>query len=203
MEKSLIIKSAPIAEVVRAFNISNSASLSQQQDNYKGRVQSYTPDKGLYASPLGTPVMQDLTFGAAIYIDRATRQPRRTRPITFINFLLRVSQSKKIVKTEIQGMRGTVKEYIGEDDWQITINGLLVGENGKNPTEDTVALKNILTVNALTPFSIPVVCSYLNNLDIFNIVVENFDMEQDPGGYSKQRFTINAISEADFLLQVF
>jgi len=198
----IVIKSAPIAEIVRAFNIRNVSSLQVQKNQYEGKVQAFTPDKPLYLSPLGTPVMQDLTLGAATYTDRDTMQRKSTKPLTLINFLLRCSMTKKIVKTEIPGRNGTIKEFIGEDDWQITINGLMVADNGVSTMDEIISYKNILTANSLLPLSIPVVCTYLNNLDIFNIVIEDFTLEQDPGGYSQQRFTINALSDKDILLEI-
>lgn len=97
------------------FNVSN------QQNQFEGKVQSSIPDKGLYASQLGTPVMQDLTFGPATYTDKRTMQTKTTRQITLVNILLKANLHSNIVKTEIQGRPGTVKEYIGEDDCRLRL----------------------------------------------------------------------------------
>jgi hypothetical protein len=142
--------------------------------------------------------MQDITFKSVTYTDFATGTKKTTKEIKMIDILINVNLPSIIVKTQIQGRPGTVKEYIGEDDWQITINGFLLADNGQNPSGAIVDLKNMK--RARVP--IPVVCTYLNNLDIFNIVLEDFSMEQEPGGYSKQAFTLTAISDQDVLLQI-
>jgi len=195
----VVIKDARINNVIRALEINNLQKLANQKNPYEGKIQSFKPDKGLYTGPLGTPVMQDITFGSVDYTDPQTGTTKRTKEIKLIDILISVNLPSIIVKTQIQGRRGTIKEYIGEDDWQITINGFLLASNGQNPSGAIVDLKNMK--RACVP--IPVTCTYLNNLDISNIVLEDFSMEQAPGGYSKQAFTISAVSSHDILLQVF
>ena len=142
--------------------------------------------------------MQDITFKAVEYIDFITGYHRFTKDLIFQTVLLTVSQAKKIITTEIQGMNGTVKEYIGMDDYAITVNGIITGTNGQNPTNEIIELKNMLKANV----AIPVMCTYLNNLEIFNIVVKDFTLDQEPGGYSKQNFSINCMSDVDVILQI-
>jgi hypothetical protein len=195
----VVIKDARINNVIRALEINNLQNLANQKNPYEGKVQSFKPDKGLYPGPLGTPVMQDITFGSVDYTDPQTGATKRTKEIKLIDILLSVNLAKIIVKTQIEGRRGTIKEYIGEDDWQITINGFLLAGNGQTPSDAIIDLKNMVRAHA----PIRVVCAWLNNLDIFNIVIKDFSMEQEPGGYSKQAFTITAISSHDILLQIY
>ncbi|MGN6296301.1 MAG: DUF6046 domain-containing protein [Ginsengibacter sp.] len=199
-------KSAPISQIARTINIATLPAPPIQKNPYEGKIQSFTPDKGLYKGSLGTPVMQDITFQSITYTDPESGAMKKTPEIKMINVLFNVNHSSIIVKTQIQGRTGTVKEYIGEDDWQITINGLLLSDNGKTPTKEIIDLKNMVhnfKNMKRTRAAVPVICSYLNNLDIFSIVIEDFAMEQEPGGYSKQAFTITAISDADVLLQIY
>jgi hypothetical protein len=195
----IVIKSAPLNNVIRAVEIRTLPTLKTQKNPYEGKIQEFTRDKGLYSGPLKTPVMQDITLQSVSYTDPQTGTTKKTPEIKMIDILMSVNLPTIIVKTPIQGMNGTVKEYIGEDDWQITINGFLLAPNGQNPSGEIVDLKNMK--RARVP--IPVICTYLNNLDIFNIVIEDFAMTQDPGGYSKQAFTITAISSHDVLLQIY
>jgi len=195
----VVIKSAPINNVIRALEINNLQNLANSKNPYEGKVQSFTPDKGLYPGPLGTPVMQDITFSSVNYTDPQTGVTKKTKEIKLIDILISVNLPSIIVKTQIQGRRGTVKEYIGEDDWQITINGFLLAANGQTPSDAIIDLKNMK--RACVP--IPVTCTYLNNLDISNIVLEDFSMQQEPGGYSKQGFSLTCISSHDVLLQIY
>lgn len=196
----IVIQSAPINDILRTYSLLNLPSiLPPQKNQFDGQIQSYARDKStLPLSPLGTPVMQDITFKAVEYIDFITGYHRFTKDLIFQTVLLTVSQAKKIITTEIQGMNGTVKEYIGMDDYAITVNGIITGTNGQNPTNEIIELKNMLKANV----AIPVMCTYLNNLEIFNIVVKDFTLDQEPGGYSKQNFSINCMSDVDVILQI-
>lgn len=115
--------------------------------------------------------------------------------------LCTASQAKKIIKTEIPGKDGTVKEYIGMDDYNVQINGILTAANGQSPMDQVITLKRIL--DAKDPINpIEVINKYLNDLDIFCLVIVDYTLDQKPGGYSKQDFTINAISETPIILQL-
>jgi hypothetical protein len=150
-------------------------------------------------SELGTDVYSQVTFGSAV-----GENPEETHlytgvdgltyaipKITFQAILISVSFPRNIVKTEIQGRNGTVKEYIGEGDAQISFRGVITGKNGHYPRDEVNALKMLIKA----PVSIPVVSDYLNNLDIYNIVFDGRSLEQEEGGYSYQAFSLNAMSD--------
>lgn len=108
--------------------------------------------------------------------------------------LMQVSQSKKIVTTEIQGKDGTVKEYIGLDDFQIQITGRITGSYGVYEKELVRILKKILSLGQ----PLAVSSWWLQNLDITDIVVKDFNFDQNEGEYSTQYFTITALSDKRF-----
>lgn len=194
-----IIINPSVATLIRSYNLQNVRVADTRNNPYEGNISQVTQqDKELYKSMLGTPVMADLTFKGERYINH------RGQTVTFEDVrletvLINVSQPKRIIKTEVQGRNGTVKELISQDDSQVTINGIITGSNGHHPADEIIALKNVLNAE----IAIEVVSRYLQNLDIYNLVVENWDMVQDPGGYSYQRFTINCISDVPIELQMF
>lgn len=196
----IVIQSAPINNIIRTYNIAHLPSIKPTNKNdYEGKVPSYTPDKSkLPASPLGTPVMQDITFGSVTYRDFVTKQTITTKALNLINILLTVTQAKKIITTEIQGRNGTVKEYIGMDDYEIQINGILTGTNGNHPADQINSLMSMLTARVTTP----VTCDYLQNLGIHNIVIKDFTLQQDAGGYSTQNFSITCLSDEPVILTI-
>lgn len=141
-------------------------------------------------SQLGTPIWDRVTFKAVNYT--LPDGTERTSPeMTFEAILISVSFPRNIVKTEIVGRNGTIKEYIGEGDAQITFRGIITGANGHYPLEEVGVLMDIIKA----PIAIPVVCKYLQNLDIDTIVFEDRSLEQEEGGYSYQTFSLNAISD--------
>lgn len=147
---------------------------------------------------LGTPVFADLLLKGGQYTDNITGAVVTYPEIRMASVLLTVSFAARIVKTEIQGRDGTVKEYIGQDDAKITINGVITGYNGHYPAYEV----SLLNEWRRAPVSKVVVSAYLQNLGINNLVVEGFDIPQISGGYSYQTFSINCISDAPVELKI-
>jgi hypothetical protein len=144
----------------------------------------------LYKSELGTDVVQDITFKSVTYT--APDGTQYTTPeLKLYMMLLSVVIPKVIVKTAIQGVDGTVKEYIGQDDAQVTISGVLTAKNGERPQTQMQDLKSV--VDARVP--IRVVCDYLADLNIFELVIQSANFPQKAGGYSTQEFVLNCISD--------
>ena len=144
-----------------------------------------------FISKLGTVIYSNLIF------NKYKPAPEMEATETWEEFriddvLISVSQNKKIVTTEIQGRAGTIKEYIGLDDFQVQITGRLTGAYNVNPKEETDQLNKILSAKQ----PLDVTSWYLQNLGIFSIVVKDFNFQQAEGEYSTQYFTINALSDA-------
>jgi Domain of unknown function (DUF6046) len=197
--QGIVIPSAPVNDLIRYYNMSNIQVPVVAQNPYDGKVPaSAVADKQLYRSQINTPVVADITFDSVEYADYVTGFHKFTDRFTQYTVLITVSQAKKIVKTEIQGLDGTVKEYIGLGDYSVTINGIIVGDNRVYPRADVLTLKKMLDA----PVAIPVYCAYLNDLGINNLVIDEYTLPQDAGSYSKQAYTINASSDYAIDLQL-
>lgn len=150
-----------------------------------------TQDTTEFVSKLGTPVYSNVIFNKGQVLNDLGVVVSNWEDFRIDDVILQVSQGKKIVTTEIQGRDGTVKEYIGMDDFQVTINGRLNGAYGVNPKSETKQLKTIL--DAGQPLAIT--NWWLQNLGITDVVVTGYSFPQTEGEYSTQYFTINAISD--------
>jgi hypothetical protein len=189
--------------IIRTYNLQNVKIINAQKNPYENKVPGVIlQDKELYKSSLGTPVFSDITFG-----DKANPENNKYtdnsgniisfEPVTFNSVLITVSRAKKIIKTEIQGRDGTVKEYIGQDDYSVSVAGIICGSNGHYPIDEVKALKQMLDA----PIPIVITSWYLQNLDIDMLVVESYELGQDEGGYSYQQFSISCISDTPVELQ--
>ena len=147
-------------------------------------------DAPVSTSALNTPVYSNIEFISKTYTDSKGFQIPTPGKI-YDAVLITVSQAKKIIRTEIQGRNGTVKEYIGDDDYQVVVNGIITGSNGVHPVDEISELKEILDA----PVSIEVACAYLQNLGIENLVVMDYSFEQQAGGHSYQTFSITFVSD--------
>jgi len=137
--------------------------------------QNYIEVEKIADSYLGTPVFDNLLLDN-LRIDTV---------------LLDISQSKNIVKTAIQGLNGTVKEYIADGDYQIKIRGIIVSEDDSYPQADV----NTLIEICKRPESIPVTANFFNLFGIDEIVIEDYSFPQEEGFLNMQRFEISAISD--------
>lgn len=191
-------------DLVREFNMQNVKIIDarppfiilpktpENKDNpFDSKINQVTNiDKELYKSTLGTAVLTDIQFTGNTWKDNyGNTQSFNT--LKFETILVSVNQSKNIVTTDIQGRDGTVKEYIGLGDYSINISGIITGANGHYPLDEVKNLKRMLDAN----IAINVVSWYLQNLDIDNLVIKDYEIGQDLGGYSYQRFTISALSD--------
>lgn len=161
-------------------------------------------DSGLgYTSELNTIVYTNIEFLQGSYTanDGTTKTFGGSGGIEQLRYeavLVSVSQAKKIIKTEIQGRDGTVKEYIGMDDFQVSVNGVITKSNGNRPLAEIRALKKMLDA----PIPIHVACAYLQNLNIDLLVVQDYNISESQGSYSYQPFSINFISDVPQELQL-
>jgi hypothetical protein len=91
-----------------------------------------------------------------------------------------------------------VKEYIGKDDAKITVNGMILGQNGVYPRGVVNSVKAWLDA----PVSKGITAWWLDNLGISNIVIEGYQFPQSEGGYSYQMFSFSALSDNPVELKI-
>lgn len=193
----------PINQIRRAFSIPESVTIiaataiKGNVPRSQAKAESFeidnTPiqDQQLYSSSLGTPVFADLEILGGSYETNVPGVVKTFEAIKFEAVLITVNQAKVIIKTQIQGRDGTVKEYIGMDDYEISINGVITGTNGVRPVDKIAALKKVTDA----PISLDVVSAYLQALGINQITIDNCYFDQPEGSYAYQTFSINATSD--------
>ena len=188
----IAIRNAVIKKLQAQAGLQNVKVHDESNNPFVVNYPEQDPDKAPFISKqLGTVVYSAVIFNAGTSLnDNGTIKD--TWPDYIVqDCLIRVSQSKKIIVTEIQGRDGTVKEYIGLDDYQVQITGRINGAYGVNPKEETNLLKKVLDAGQ----PIAITSWWLQNLGITDIVVKDFDFPQVEGEYSTQYFSINAMSD--------
>jgi hypothetical protein len=205
--------------------IINAKAMAPRADNnpYQNQPDTkldYTKDSPIGISSLGTPIYSDLTLLGCTYTDNLTgnkvtlpndryRQGGNSNSqsgsaqkggfyMNLETIIITIDQPIRIIKTEIQGRDGTVKEYIGKSDAVITINGSINGKNGVYPKDEVARLKAWLDA----PVSKGIVAWWLDNVGISNLVVDAYSFPQEEGGYSYQKFAINCSSDAPVELRI-
>ena len=127
--------------------------------------------------------------------------------------LLDVSGTNNVVSQPIQGRNGTIKQYISQGDFSITIRGTISGRYDQSkkkwesprtlginyhPKEELKLLYDICKAG----YSIPIISNYLNDIaGIDNIVITDYNTPQREGGRYSQVFEINALSDKEVILE--
>lgn len=150
---------------------------------------------GAYRSSLGTLVFSNLDISAGSYTD--INGVRRDYPaIKLDTVLFKVGQQKNVIKTPIQGRNGTVKEYISDGDYSIVITGVINGSNSKYPENEVNALIKVMQVST----QLTVNSWYLRQLNITEMVIEYYELDQTLGSNSMQQFRIQAVSDLPVII---
>lgn len=116
----------------------------------------------------------------------------------FIECIITINQEKNIVTTPMQGFDGTIKEYISDGDYSVTINTAVnnytegddTGASFEYPEEALQELINILKLKS------ELICQsdFLRYFDIHWLVVKSFDLQQETHS-NRQSINIQALSD--------
>lgn len=114
-----------------------------------------------------------------------------------LNAALNISQSKNIVKTAINGVKGTIKEYIADGDLVINMNVVLGGLSDVYPLKELKALQSILDENN----AIFIYSKILNDVfEITRVVVEGYSF--NPTTWSSvQEVKVDLLSDMTFSIE--
>jgi hypothetical protein len=102
-----------------------------------------------------------------------------------------ISQDRTIITTAIQGRNGTVKEYISDGDFKITITGKIVDSENRLPNDQLSDIANIFKAQN----EIVIVSDFLFNFDIKNVVVKSYSIDQVEGADNLYTFSLELLSD--------
>lgn len=153
-------------------------------------------------SLLGTPIYASLIFKALSGKDlNNLSEPVKkivSEDFEMTQVLMVCNQSKNIVRTALNGRNGTVKEYISDGDYSITVDGLVVGAYPLvYPSESIKALKTFLELSQ----SIEVAGQFLSLYGITNVVINDFSFHELEGFRNQVAFRILMWSDTDFKIE--
>lgn len=180
-----------------AFNLLRLPSNPNGNDNSQfSSIQStFTGDEPEGTSMLGTPVFGRIILGLDGQENRFTDSQGVEGSFTTIELdcaLVDIQNNKNVITTNIQGLNQTIKEYISNADESVTITGRFDSVVGVAPIEFIQNFSKMLRA----PIPIPVTNYFLNNNNIFYLVVmPGSRVWQAEGGYAYQEFVIEALSD--------
>lgn len=126
----------------------------------------------------GVPIFQPLVIGfdnQSIQLDSA---------------VVNISREKNIVVTNVAGRDGSIKEFINNGDFSISVSGLVSNNNWIYPIEKVSNLHQYLQRKS----SLNVTHEILNAIGIYEIVITDYALEKTPY-INCQPYSFNALSD--------
>lgn len=105
--------------------------------------------------------------------------------------IIEVSQNKRIILSDVNGMDGAVVEFISNQNYQINFSVLIGGDKNGYPLNAVSELQTWLN----QPFPFEVHNALLNRLGISDVVCTNYIISPSPGFENIQKFEIQCISD--------
>ena len=123
----------------------------------------------------------------------------------FNECLISLNMEKNIVTTALQGRNGTIKEYISDGDYNITIDAGIsnytIDQEGEHnidyPIDAVAELKNILSL----PETLEVQSDFLEIFGIKSAVVKSFDLQQETHS-NRQSINIQMLSDEPYEIRL-
>lgn len=156
----------------------------------------FADDLPIGISPFGQLVFDSLIVPSGRYTVINTDGVTEIIPYAGIEIqtiVFEASQQKNIVKTQIAGRDGAIKEYISSNDTAITMRGAVV--NSQSIAYPRQAVQNLIRILKV-PQQIRVVSKFINDtLGFEYITIENWNLITTPGLRNVQAFTITAVND--------
>jgi len=114
--------------------------------------------------------------------------------------LIEINGSKNIVKTPVDGNKGTFKEMFALNDYAIVIRGIAVQEDGTDnyPDEQIRRIRTLCEKESQSR----IVCDLLSYFEINSIVIESYSIPAIEGAQMFQPYQLNCLSDKVFDLEL-
>lgn len=155
--------------------------MQELRNTDRGEYNMHTGGDKPPISIMGTPVFAD----AILDVDGVGR-------LQLLWVLFDVQQTHNIIETQPLGRDGTVKEYINEGDFQVTIRGAF-SDTFKVSYPKAMVESLIKLCRSKKPLK--VTSPYLQMFGIYNLVVKSYRMGQEQGKQNTQWYEVTCSSD--------
>lgn len=152
------------------------------------------------AALIGHPVFMALVLEEAKYdvLINGEKKPggitvkRMVLPLV----MLEAARTKIVVTTSIEGRNGTIKEFSNLGDYDISIKGVLVGDDGQYPEKQVKALSDFENC----PIAIDVTNDFFRYINVSKLVIKKINWKGAEGYQNIQAFELDCISDEQVAL---
>jgi hypothetical protein len=191
-QAEIILKNVGLSLIKPKFYKVNESVVSEENTDFD--------NDGTIGNMLGMPVFDSITFKnpnnqIQNFVNGGEGQGANSSDLVLITALITASKNKNIVVTKIQGRNGTVKEYVSDDDYTISIKGVLVGKYANvRPVDEIKKLENLCD----SPLEVDIVSNFLADLNVLTVVITSHSKTQREGMRNVIDFEIQCLSETPF-----
>lgn len=151
---------------------------------------------------MGMVVSEQLTL---MCTDTTKPPPYKEHKFTFNECLIMISQPKNIVTTPMQGRNGTVKEYIADDDYQISLQAAVDNYLGNELTDERfdypkTKVKELIEILKLL-LELIVLSEFLAMFNANSVVVKEFSLFQETHS-NRQSVNIELLSDEPYEIKL-
>ena len=149
-------------------------------------------------SEIGTYSKSNHFDGLPIYMPLLFEKLDTTSDDYFLeSAIVSISRSKNIVITEVQGRDSSVKEFINNGDYDISVSGLICRNGIGYPKESVKEFEKFMVAKT----SIKIVHEKLNLFGIYELVIMDYDVPNSPL-MNVQPYSFTAVSETPIELRI-
>lgn len=154
------------------------------------------------------PKATDFTFNKSQYngvptlTSLAFRYKGKT--IELLECIITINQEKNIITTPMQGRDGTIKEYISDGDYSITVDAAVCSYDQQNwetskayPVEQIKELVEFLKIKD----GLELQSDFLTLFDIKSVVVKSYGMLQETHS-NRQSFQLQLLSDTPYEIKI-
>lgn len=176
---------------INTITIVGSAVAVAQRLGFVGELQPLEFDTPEFQSRLGTAVYSFVRFERGEYTQLDGLEVSYPE-VVLTSVIVTAQQAKNIVKTDIQGRNGTIKEYISDSDFIVNIDGAVVSDSARFPFDELSSLKQVLE----SPEAVTITCPFLQALNLPDtFVVENYTIKERVGYRNTIDISISLLSD--------
>lgn len=153
---------------------------------------SWKGDTNYSFKEVETPIT-DKSFWEGRFVYCPLRLRSGSKDLEYVDAITSINRQKRIVSTEVIGMNGSVKEYISEGDYELSIYLGLYGSGDNYPEEELRDLIALLS----EPNAVEVQSTFLDLFDINKIVIKSYSLLQETES-NRQGISISALSDEEY-----
>ena len=122
------------------------------------------------------------------------------KEIEIPNAVISITGKKNFIETQLVGRKGTVKELINIDDYQVTIAGFIQSQDGTYPEDEIIAIRDLFNVNE----AIDLISAFSDLIldDGDKVVITDIDFPATPGIEDGQAIRIECVTDKEFDLYI-